>query len=331
MNFKYKILISLTLLISIIVSLFFYQNTTKINNQNKPITPLEYSKLLKVGIDVDWAKTNKGIKLYNKKANTDFKKIGFSHIRLRIKTKAEENFLKHLDKIINDSLENNLIPIIAFQGNNFKEKPSKKTLNEVVKFWEIISKRYQNYSYKISYDILIEVTDKLNKNPKILNELYEKAVSKIREVDKNRIIFISPRVRSSPEYLKDLKIPSNHNNFLMAEFHFYASGPSKTNEKKLWTIGTKFEKNLIINKIKIAKNWSIKNNIYLWVGAWMPSNYNSENNYSLKEQIEFSKFVSLELKKYKIPFAINADSHFYIREKNEFKKEKLELLKTIIN
>ena len=31
----------------------------------------------------------------------------------------------------------------------------------------------------------------------------------------------------------------------MAEWHFYASGPDKTNEKKLWTTGTDAEKKLI--------------------------------------------------------------------------------------
>ena len=38
----------------------------------------------------------------------------------------------------------------------------------------------------------------------------------------------------------------------MAEFHFYASGPSPTNTEKLWTNGNEAEKNLIRNKIKLA-------------------------------------------------------------------------------
>ena len=34
----------------------------------------------------------------------------------------------------------------------------------------------------------------------------------------------------------------------MAEWHFYASGPDKINEKKLWTTGTDAEKKLITDK-----------------------------------------------------------------------------------
>ena len=41
----------------------------------------------------------------------------------------------------------------------------------------------------------------------------------------------------------------------MAEWHFYASGPDKINEKKLWTTGTDAEKKLITDKIQTALAW----------------------------------------------------------------------------
>ncbi|MDZ7935306.1 MAG: cellulase family glycosylhydrolase [Emticicia sp.] len=100
----------------------------------------------------------------------------------------------------------------------------------------------------------------------------KKTVTEIRQKNPQRIIFISPVLRSAPENLKDLKIPTQHNNFLMAEWHFYASGPDKTNENKKWTTGTEAEKELIRNKIKIAKEWSTRTGILTWVDAWMPGN-----------------------------------------------------------
>lgn len=51
----------------------------------------------------------------------------------------------------------------------------------------------------------------------------------------DRIIMISPRLRSDPNYLQ--KIPSAHNGYLMAE-------------------------------------WQNQTGIPTWVGAWMPGNYN---------------------------------------------------------
>ena len=91
----------------------------------------------------------------------------------------------------------------------------------------------------------------------------------------------------------------------MAEWHFYASGPSKTNKEKLWTTGTEKEKQIIIDKINLELDWQKKTGIPTWVGAWMPGNYNDGNDYSVEEQAVFAKFVSSELEKAKIPFAVN--------------------------
>lgn len=98
---------------------------------------------------------------------------------------------------------------------------------------------------------------------------------------------------------------------LMAEWHFYAAGPSKTNDKKRWTTGTAEEKQLIKKSIKVAVDWQKKTGIYTWVGAWMPGDYNKGDNYSVKEQVEFASFMTQQLDKYGIPFAINSDDRFY--------------------
>jgi hypothetical protein len=176
------------------------------------------------------------------------------------------------------------------------------------------------YPHKVSFDLIIEVTDALNKEKDMLNLFYEKAVTEIRKSNPTRIIFISPLVRSAPEYLKDLKIPTAHNNYLMVEWHFYASGPDKTNVNKKWTTGTEAEKDLIRAKIRTAMGWQTKTGIYTWVGAWMAGNYNKGDTYSVEEQIVFARFVTCELTQNKIPFAINADHKYYDAKKNMWYK-----------
>ncbi len=306
------------------------QNTIENSNNNKVISPKRYHKILGKGIDVDWCKTAKGIEYYNKKAVIDFKNRGFSHVRIRIKNNADEKLLEHLDTIIKDCLNQGLIPIIAYQAKKFKENPSQQNLNNVVDWWAKVSDRYKSYSYLLSFDIIIEVTSKLNKKPQILNKLYEKVVSVIRQKNPQRIIFISPVLRSAPEHLKDLKIPSQANGFLMVEWHFYAAGPSKTNPKKLWTTGTLAQKDLIKNKIKLAYEWQREKNIYTWVGAWMPCNYNKENNYSTEEQIQFANFVTCALESYNIPFSINSDTKFYDRQNNKWIQRRQAVLNAIL-
>jgi len=279
--------------------------------QSKGIRPRVYQKMLGIGIDVDWLKTKKGMKHYNEQVVKDFKEREFSHVRLRVKEYETEKILPQIKTVVNNCLRNKLIPILSFQADDFKNNPNPKELARFVSWWKKTAQALQNYSQELSFDLIIEVTDTLNKNPEILNVAYEKVVSEIRKTNPDRNIFISPIVRSAPENLHLLKIPTQANDHILAEFHFYASGPSKTNTKKLWTIGTAQEKQIIKDKIKTALDWQYKTGIPVWVGAWMPGNYNKGNDYTIKEQIVFAQFVVGELRKADTPFAINSGKFFY--------------------
>lgn len=300
-------------------------------NGANPILPWNYVKILGKGIDVDWSKTKDGRKYYNEQTVKDFKEAGVSHVRIRISEKATDELLQNLDKQINDCLKNGIIPIIAYQADEFKNNPNEKNIEEVVNWWSILANRYKNYSYLLSFDLLIEATDSLNQQPEKLNEIYEKLVSEIRKTNQNRIIMISPRLRSDASYLKELKIPSKHNDFLMAEWHFYAAGPSKENDRKLWTTGTDVEKKLINDKINEALLWQEQTGIPTWVGAWMPGNYNDGNDYSIEEQIVFATYMTNQLSQAKIPFAVNSDTKYYNRETNKWITEMKPVFNSIFN
>lgn len=321
-----KIIVLILTLIIIITSVIVINNFRS-NNPVSPISPWDYAAKLEKGLDVDWSKTKDGKRYYNSKTVEDFRDMGIKHVRIRIKDDMNGEDFELLDKQIDDCIKNGIIPIIAYQGDEFKNDPSDKNLEKVVKWWKKVSDHYRDYSYMLSYDLIIEVTDSLNKEPERLNEIYEKLVTEIRKTNEKRIIMISPRVRSNPEYLNDLKIPTEHNNYLMAEWHFYAAGPSKNNDEKLWTTGTDKEKQIIVDKINLALDWQKKTGIPTWVGAWMAGDYNDGNNYSVEEQVVFAKFVSDELAKAKIPFAINSDTKFYNREKNIWNEDMLPVLK----
>lgn len=297
-----------------------YEQISADISSNPAIKPWEYQELLGRGLDVDRSK-EKGSRFYNEQAAKDFKEADISHVRIRIADKPSEELLKRLDKQVDDSLKYGIIPIIAYQADDFKNDPSKQNLNYAVQWWATIAQRYQNYSHRLAFDLIIEATDALNKQPDKLNEYHEKIVAEIRKTNPTRILIISPRVRSDPTYLNELKIPTKHNGYLMAEWHFYASGPSKTNERKLWTTGTEQQKKLITDKISLALAWQKKTGVPTWVGAWMPGNYNEGNDYSVPEQVAFASFMCQALGNAKIPFAVNSDTKFYDRETNTWIKE----------
>ena len=282
------------------------------------ISPWEYQKLLKKGMDVDWSKTKQGRTFYSSQAVLHFRQAGINHVHIRVRDQLDPQLLQSLDQQVSDCLENGIIPIIAYQADDFKNNPTEEELAKVVQWWGILAERYQDVSPLLAFDLLIEATDALNKDSEPLNRLYEAVVTEIRKTNPQRILMISPRLRSNPAYLHELKIPTNHNGFLMAQWHFYAAGPSRSNEKKQWTIGTQEEKQLILDQINAALQWQEATGIPTWVGAWMPGNYNDGNDYSIDEQCVFASFVTKALTDAEIPFAINSDTKFYNREKGEW-------------
>lgn len=292
-------------------------NTSEYYDVN-PISPWKYQSKLGKGMDVDWSKTEKGKENYNLKAVQDFESAGINHVRIRIKDKADNDLFMTLDKQIDDCINTGIIPIIAYQADEFKSNPDEENLQKVVDWWRIVAERYKDKSYLLSFDLLIEATDALNKQPEKLNELYERTVAEVRKTNPQRIVIISPRLRSDAQYLSELKIPSQANGYLMAEWHFYAAGPSKDNDRKLWTIGTENEKKLITDKINYALEWQKKTDIPTWVGAWMPGNYNDGDDYSIEEQVIFAEFMTSALVDAQIPFAVNSDTKFYDRETNNW-------------
>ena len=173
-----------------------YANTTYMTREEKeateviekievdsPISPWQYQALLGKGMDVDWSKTGKGKKYYSVEAVKAFKEQGISHVRIRIKDEADENLFVHLDQQIKECLENGLIPVIAYQADELKNEPTEENMNKVINWWRTVAERYQDYSHLLSFDLLIEVTDALNKQPDKLNEIYEKLVTEIRKTE----------------------------------------------------------------------------------------------------------------------------------------------------
>lgn len=283
-----------------------------------PIDAWTYQSLLGRGMDVDWAKTDQGRENYTAQTARDFAAAGVRHVRIRVRDAADPALLRTLDAQVADCLAQGLIPVVAYQADALKNDPSDANLEEVVRWWRTVAEHYRDASWLLSFDLIIEVTDALNRQPERLNTIYGALIAAIRESNPQRIVMISPRLRSDPAYLAELAIPAGETEYLMAEWHFYASGPSKDNPRKLWTTGTAQEKQLIADKIALALDWQEETGIPTWVGAWMPGDYNEKNCYTVAEQAQFAAFVTESLTRAAIPFAVNADTHFYDRESGDW-------------
>ncbi len=314
------------------ISLMLTLTTFIVNAQPSAIAPCDYQQMLKKGIDVDWWGRSEKNKYgaYSETAVKRFAPQGIKHVRFRLHHYhfTDEDF-KRLFSQINTCMQNDLIPIIAFSAKPYKENPNVREHEKVVEWWKRMAEKCKNLSPMVSFNLIVEPSDQVKKDVEELNSLYEDCVTAIRKTNPKRIVFIAPPKLSHPEGLKDLKIPSMGYGYLMAEWHFYAAGPSKSNDKKRWTTGTAEEKQKIKKSIKVAVDWQKKTGIYTWVGAWMPGAYNKDDNYSVKEQTEFASFMTQQLDKHGVPFAINADHHFYDYKAEQWIPKYKDLLNTI--
>ena len=321
----------------LIFSLLVEVHSQSTNNTfaDVPIKPADYQKIMGNGFDVSWVTFPKRLANYNEQMVIDIANKGFSNIRFRTEWEANDaSLFNYLDTMVVHCLKHNLIPIIAYTADSVEDEATEEDKQTMINWWRVVTQHYKNYSHKISFDLFLEIDAKspLCKNDGILlNEWYNELIPAIRKIDSTRILFLSPIKRADPRYLNTLVIPDTTDKYIMIQWHFYASGPSKTVERKLWTTGTPEEKEILRGYINTALAWTNAHGLYSWVGAWMPGNYNYENYYSVVEQVNFTNFMVSELKKNGIPWSVNAIHKYYNAEQNMWIGEMQQIIEAMLN
>ncbi|SUH06216.1 Endoglucanase D Endo-1,4-beta-glucanase D; Cellulase D; EGCCD; Flags: Precursor [Salmonella enterica subsp. enterica] len=79
---------------------------------------------LAFGMDVDWARTERGIREFDPLVVRDFKAKGLTHVRIRVAGAPTEARLIHLRKLVEACEYYGVIPIIAYQADAYKTDPS---------------------------------------------------------------------------------------------------------------------------------------------------------------------------------------------------------------
>lgn len=293
-----------------------------------PLTAARYAQQLGVGMDVDWARTDRGIREFDPLIVRDFYNAGIRHVRIRVADPMTEARLIHLRKLVEACEEYGIIPVIAYQADSFKADPDAKNEAQLVAWWATVGKFFAGEHPLLGFDIVYEPADKLNRDLPALNRAYEKIVKTLHDIDPQRMIFIAPRLRAAPEDLPALKLPAHSQNYLLAEWHIFPWGPLKSNGKYPWTSGTAAEKAAIRARINSALRWQQKTGHVSWVGGWGVGE--SIKSAPSPAQMAFARFMACELMKAKIPYAINADTQFYDGEEGAWRPAAEPLLQVMI-
>lgn len=302
------------------------------------LTINKYAASLGVGLDVDWIKTGSGMETYfqAKERGLSFPQVlknrGFSHARIRIKDYDIDT--DKIVQVVDDCLVANLLPIVAFQGQHFKDDPTESTRQGVIEWWKRVALALKDHPKEVSFNLIIETTENVRNNPEALNLLYAECSCEVLAISPDRIMIIPPAGISSPSQLINLKVP----NGCFAEAHFWAAGVTKTlTAPKVWTTGTAKEKTPFLKAVQDAKNWSASTGVPVYFGAVMVGNFTdngdepSTNEYSIEEQLELAAFISETLKSAGLPHAYNADQHYMDRLTGEWIPETQPVLDVVLS
>lgn len=313
--------------LSIITLLSICSFTVNLFAIDAPIAPWEMHKMLGHGFDVSWVEFNKKMEGYGEDEVIAMKEAGFRTARIRTALPADDVLFIRLDRCIADCLKHGIIPIIAYNAKEYEEDPSEENLRKSMAWWSAVAERYRDHSHRLLFNLNIEWSGKTGKRPELINHFYEMVTPVVRKTNPTRIVIYSPARLSAPEYLKDMVIPSSAGEYVMAEWHLYAAGPSKDpDSKKYWSIGTDAQKSNISGKVECALQWQKRTGIPTWVGAWMAGNYNKGDQFTIEEQCAFAAFMKSVLDANSIPWVVNTLDKFYDYRENQWRTEMLPLL-----
>lgn len=154
------------------------------------------------------------------------KGAGFDSVRLPVRFSdyvnkntyiLDEQFMKKIDKYINYAVNDNLTLILDLHGFEEIMEAPEEYKAMFISIWDQLSRRYENYSDKLVFELLNELKDNLRGN--LWNEYLKDGIKAIRANDKRRKIIVGPDSYNSVERLYDLVIPKDRN--LILTFHYY--------------------------------------------------------------------------------------------------------------
>lgn len=293
-----------------------------------PLTAQRYAAQLGVGMDVDWARTERGIREFDPLAVRDFHNKGLGHIRIRVAGEISEQKLIHLRKIVEACEQYHVVPVIAYQAETFKADPDRENEAKVIAWWGAVARYFGREHPLLGFDLIYEPAERVNRNPQALNHLYEKTIKAIHAIDPQRMVFVAPRLRAAPEALANLKLPAQSSGYVLAEWHIFPWGPQKVSGKYPWTSGTAAEKAAIREHINAALRWQHKTGHASWVGGWSAGQ--SINTAPSSSTLAFATFMACELQKANIPYALNADNLFYDGEEGAWRPAMEPLLQAML-
>jgi endoglucanase len=284
------------------------------NNIGKGVNILGYD-------DAFWKDRTKG--RFKESYFQMIKDAGFTSVRVNLYPfsfmdkdyNLDPAWLKTLDWVVEKGLKAGLMVILDLhEFTAMADDPAAKR-DMFLSFWKQVAPRYKDMSDKVVYEILNEPNQKLT--VEMWNDFLARAMRIIRISNPTRTLIIGPGNWNGIESLNTLVLPENDRNIIVT-VHFYhpmrfthQGAPWAKEYKDLsgvqWT-GTAAEKEEVETKLKVAADWSVKNNRPIFLGE-----FGAYDKGDMDSRARYTAFVARTAEKWNFCWAYwQFDSDFIV-------------------
>lgn len=299
-----------------------------------PLSGTEYKNIIGIGLATSYFKRSNGDTRYHRQQLKDFRARGFNNLRLRLAANYydKNDDLIVLQQVIKDCLAEDIVPIISWlhekspsveditpPTNEAEWKILNDHRDDYVDWWRNVAQKTDGFSHRLALNLFteisngtaIEVTD-------IYNDWTRRAVAAIREVSPTRMIILASPSKTPNSLVNIAEDIYAGDEYMMAEWHSYASGPNQKGGKKNWLgNGSDTDKENVTDLINTATSFTTSSGLQTWVAAWMPMS-NSFGHLTQIEVENFAQYFINELNSAGIPWTANAVSQYYDEDINNW-------------
>ena len=159
-----------------------------------------------------------------------------------------------------------------------------------------------------------------------------KAIRATRGNNTERIFIVGSPGKTAKDLPKIDKGIYESDQYMLAEWHVYASGPNKKvgGQKYRSGDGIPDGRTNVKKSIKYATEFTTNSNLLTYLGAWRPAD-NKGGSWNQTEVINFARFFAGQLKKKQIPWSLIVLDRYYDTSRNKWLTEKQDVKGRMLN
>ncbi len=301
--------------------------TTGCAIQTKQVDAFEQNNKLSrgvniIGYDPIWRSREQG--RFKEKHFKIIKEGGFDTVRINLHPfrhmdknapyRLNDSWFETVDWAVENALKNNLMVILDMHEYNLMGKDPEGNKERFLSFWRQVAPHFKDAPENVIFEILNEPCRELT--AKLWNKYHREALAIIRQSNLTRTVIIGPAFFNRIGVLDKLKLPKDDHNIIVT-IHYYEPH-TFTHQGAAWSdykdkagvkwLGTKEEKQAIVNDFEKAQKWAKKHNRPIFLGE-----FGAYDKGDIKSRVRYTAFVARTAERFGFSWAYwQFDSDFIV-------------------